>query len=54
MVSMFSNVMLDPQQEVKELFLQLLSSRVPDGSAPGNHLCATEEAELCVSDRMKS
>lgn len=51
MVSMFSNVMLDPQQEV---LLQLLSSRVPDGSAPGNHLCATEEAEFCVSDQMKS
>lgn len=46
MESMFSNVMLDPQQEVKELFLQLLSSRVPDGSAPGNHLCAPEGAEL--------
>lgn len=54
MVSMFWNVMLDPQQGVKELLLQLLGSRVPDGSAPGDHLCATEEAELCVSDRMKS
>lgn len=54
MVSMFSNVMLEPQQEVKVLFLQLLSSRVPDGSAPGDHLRATQEAELCVSDGMKS